>query len=92
MIILIAVFGALTLYVLSSLAVLKLRRIAPELARPYKTPLYPFAPIVALVLSLVCLVAMIWTHPSLTIVYVAIVAAAWLLFVVFVPSERRAVF
>jgi hypothetical protein len=40
----------------------------------------------------VCLVAMIWTHPALTLVYVAIVGVAWLLFVVFVPSERRAVY
>src|SRR6185503_12635452 len=47
-IILIAVFGALTLYALASLSVIKLRIREPELARPYRTPLYPLTPIIAL--------------------------------------------
>ncbi len=58
-IILIAVFGALTLYVLSTAAVLRLRKTEPDLVRPYKTPLYPYTPITALVLSLVTLAAMV---------------------------------
>ena len=87
--ILIAVFGALTLYVLSSAAVIALRRREPELARPYRAPLYPATPLVALVLSLVCLVAMVWTHPGLALLYVAIVAASWLLFALLVPHAHR---
>jgi ethanolamine permease len=91
-IILISVFGALTLYILSSAAVLQLRRTAPDLPRPYRAPLYPYTPIIALVLSLVCVVAMAWYHPWLFLLYLGLLAASWLAFVVLVPSERRTTF
>jgi ethanolamine permease len=88
-IILIAVMGALTLYVLSSAAVIQLRRREPDLARPYRTPLYPATPIIAFLLSLASLVAMIWIHPTLALIYGGILGVGWLAFVVFVPAERR---
>lgn len=99
-IILIAVFGALTLYILSSAALIQLRRKAPSLAaaavdgaadlpRPYRTPLYPLTPLVALVLSLVCVVAMAWSHPRLFALYLGILGGSWVLFAVFVPASRR---
>jgi ethanolamine permease len=88
-IILIAVFGALTLYALSSAAVIRLRVREPELPRPYLAPLYPVTPIIALVLSVVCIAAMIWRYPTIALVYSGIVVAAWIAFVTFVPVERR---
>lgn len=88
-IILIAVFGALTLYILSSIAVLRLRRTEPELPRPYRAPLYPFTPVIALVLAIVCFGAMIWIHPKLAAIYGAILAVSWILFVAFVPAAQR---
>ena len=91
-IILIAVFGALTLYALSSAAVLRLRMREPELPRPYRAPLYPITPIIALVLSLVCLAAMVWKYPLLAAIYGAILGGAWVLFLLFVPPERRTTF
>jgi ethanolamine permease len=91
-IILISVFGALTLYVLSTASVIRLRRTAPDLPRPYKTPFYPMTPIIALLLSLGALVAMAWEHPKLALIYAAIVGGAWLAFVIFVPPERRTTF
>jgi ethanolamine permease len=77
------VFGALTLYVVSSAAVIALRRREPELPRPYRAPLYPATPIVALVLALVCAGAMVWTYPAIALVYAGILAAAYLLFALF---------
>jgi ethanolamine permease len=91
-IILIAVFGALVLYVLSSAAVLRLRATEPELPRPYRAPLYPLTPIIALVLSLVCLGAMIWSYPVLAAVFAGILAISWLLFLVLVPAHKRTTF
>jgi ethanolamine permease len=90
-ILLISVFGALTLYILSSAAVLRLRHREPDLARPYKAPWYPITPIVALVLALGCFGTMIWLHPLHALIYAAIVGGAWALFVMFVPRERRTV-
>jgi ethanolamine permease len=88
-IILIAVFGALTLYVLSSVAVLRLRRTEPALARPYRAPLYPATPVVAAALSIVCLAAMVWIHPWITVVYLAILGGTWGAFEVLVPRDNR---
>lgn len=88
-IILIAVFGALTLYALASAAVIKLRISEPQLERPYHAPLYPLTPIVAFILSLVCIGAMIWRYPTLALIYSAILVGSYVLFLVFVPAERR---
>lgn len=90
--ILIAVFGALTLYVLSAAAVVALRRREPDLPRPYHAPLYPVTPIAALVLALVCLAAMVWNHPWLALLYAAILAAALVAFHLLVRPEDRATF
>ena len=83
-IILIAVFGALTMYVLSAAAVIRLRKIEPDLERPYRTPLYPAPPIVAIGLSLICLVAMTRGHPYLALLYLGILVVSWLGFARFV--------
>jgi ethanolamine permease len=91
-IIVIAVFGALTLYVLSSAAVIALRRREPDLARPYRAPLYPVTPVLALVLSLVCIGAMVWTHPYLALIYAAILGGGWIAFVALVPAAHRTTF
>jgi ethanolamine permease len=92
LIILVAVFGALTLYLLSMIALVVLRRREPALERPYRTPMYPLVPVVAIALTLMCLAAMIWTYPTIAGGYAALLAVAWLLFVAFVPPERRVTF
>ncbi|HEY4223586.1 MAG TPA: amino acid permease, partial [Myxococcota bacterium] len=81
-IITISVFGALTLYVLSMASLFQLRRREPALARPYRTPGYPIVPAVALLLSLVCLIAMIVSNPLLAAIYAGILGVAWLAFVI----------
>ena len=86
------VFGALTLYLLSMLAVVALRRREPELVRPYRAPLYPAVPIVAVVLTALCLVAMAWSYPWVATGYAALIGLAWLLFSLFVPPDRRVTF
>jgi ethanolamine permease len=91
-IILIAVFGALTLYILSSAAVIALRRREPDLNRPYRAPLYPYSPIVAITLALVCMGAMVWTYPWIAFIYLVIVASSYVLFLLFVPADARVSF
>nr|HEX4316125.1 ethanolamine permease [Kofleriaceae bacterium] len=91
-IVLVTVFGALTLYVLSSAAVIALRRREPELARPYRAPLYPVTPVVALVLALVCVAAMVWTYPIHAAVYAGALVVGYGLFAALVPVEKRARF
>jgi ethanolamine permease len=76
-IILVSIFGALTLYLVSTLALFRLRAREPQLPRPYKTPGYPVVPAVALVLTVVALLSMVVTRPLLGAVYVAVLAIAW---------------
>ncbi len=71
-IITLSVFGALTLYAASMASLFKLRRAEPELPRPFRTPLYPVLPVVALVLALGCLGAVFVSSPEVGAVYVAL--------------------
>jgi len=52
--------GAVTLYVISMIALFRLRAQEPDLARPYRTPLYPYLPAIALVLAGFALVTMVY--------------------------------
>ena len=55
--ILISTFGALISYITMNLSVLILRKKEPELHRPFKTPLYPIAPVVSLALAVISIFA-----------------------------------
>lgn len=86
-IITISVFGALTLYITSMISMLKLRKSAPELVRPFKVPLYPLTPIIALVIALVAMAAVIYYNLMLAGIYVLILAVSFLWFKV--ASARK---
>ena len=79
----IAVFGALTLYVFSMIALFRLRQKEPGLLRPFKTPFYPVLPVVALSIAVVSLVALAVFNTSLAAVYFLLMGGAYLLFKLF---------
>ena len=79
-IITLSVFGALTLYVMSMITVLVLRRKEPGLERPFRVPFYPVFPIVALVIGAICLVAMITLNIKLSGIYFLLLALSYILF------------
>lgn len=64
-IITIACFGALSLYIISMIAFFKLRKEHPNLERPFKVPLYPLFPLLALIIASVSLIAMTWYNLNL---------------------------
>jgi ethanolamine permease len=72
--------GAVTLYIFGMITVLALRRKEPELERPYRAPGYPFTPVVALVIGLVCLVALVWLNIILSLIYFTILGLAYIWF------------
>jgi len=88
-IITIAVFGALTLYVVAMVSFFRLRQKEPDLVRPFRTPLYPWVPGVALVLSAVCLVAMTVYNPLLAAIYAGLLVLGYLWFYTLVPKAVR---
>lgn len=65
-----AVFGAIVMYIMSMLSLFKLRRSAPLMERPFIAPGYPVVPAVALVLAVVCLIAMAWFNAVIGLVFV----------------------
>lgn len=72
-IITISVFGALTLYIISMVSVIKLRKTEPALHRPFKVPLFPLVPLIALTIAGVALLAMIWYNQILALIYTSII-------------------
>jgi ethanolamine permease len=74
-----AIFSVM--YIISMAALFKLRRSEPNLIRPFRAPLYPFAPALALVLAVVCLGAMIYYNTLLFLIFAAmmLLAYAWFL-------------
>jgi ethanolamine permease len=79
-IITLAVFGALTLYIISMIAMLRLRVKEPEMDRPFKVPMYPLFPVAALLISIVSLCSLIVYNPFLSAIYFLILAGSYGLF------------
>ncbi len=79
-IITIACFGALTLYIISMVSLLILRKNEPELKRPFHVPFYPFSPIIALIFASIAFVAITIYNPWLAIIYFAILGLTFLWF------------
>jgi ethanolamine permease len=79
-IITLAVFGALTLYIISMVSLLRLRKREPAMPRPYRVPYYPVFPVLALTISLFSITAMIVYNFTLWLIYIAIMIVCFGLF------------
>jgi ethanolamine permease len=91
-IITLSVFGALTLYLFSMIAVLRLRQREPALLRPFRVPLYPVLPVLALVISSVSLIAMTIFNGTLALIYFLILAGSYGVFKMVSKKGKQAVF
>jgi ethanolamine permease len=76
-----SVLGAIVMYIISMVSLFVLRKKEPTLERPFKAPFYPYFPIIALVLSTVCLVAIVYYNPLLSIIFFASLLVLLILFV-----------
>ena len=86
-IITISVFGALTLYIVSMIALLRLRKKEPNLERPFKVPMYPIFPVVALIIGVVSLVAMTIYNLKLALIYFLIIGVCYVAFKLFAEKS-----
>jgi APA family basic amino acid/polyamine antiporter len=76
-------YAGIVLNLMNLLAVaglMKLRRSAPELARPFKTPWYPFTPLLFAALSCWMIVFVIWQRPSVILAAVGTLVVGGALF------------
>ena len=69
-----SVFGAIVMYIISMLSLFQLRKSEPLLERPYKAPLFPILPIIALGLAGLSLVAMIYYNTLLAAIFAGLFA------------------
>lgn len=88
-IITISVFGAVCLYIFSSLSVMKLRKTEPDMPRPFHVPFYPVLPLIALTIASVALVAMTYYNFQLAIIYFAVIAIAFVLYRLFNSTDKK---
>lgn len=85
----IACFGALALYFLSMLAFMKLRKSEPDMERPFRAPFYPVAPVLAIILSAGCFIAMAWFNPWHGLIFLAFLLVFTLLTRLFKSSSTH---
>jgi ethanolamine permease len=88
-IITISVFGALTLYIISMIALLRLRKKEPQLERPFKVPMYPFFPIIALTIAIVSFVAMTIYNRRLALIYFLLIGLCYGTFKLFKVKQDK---
>jgi ethanolamine permease len=86
-IITISVFGALTLYILSMISMLRLRKKEPALERPFRVPLYPYFPVTALILASLSFIAMTIYNFKLALFYILGMAVCFGLFKLLTRQE-----
>ncbi|MCO6490966.1 MAG: ethanolamine permease [Phaeodactylibacter sp.] len=88
-IITIACFGALSLYIISMIALLQLRKKEPGLERPFKVPFYPWPPIIALVIACIAFLAITIYNLTLAFVYFSLLLIAYIWFRLFYGEKQR---
>ncbi|MCB9235444.1 MAG: ethanolamine permease [Bacteroidia bacterium] len=88
-IITLACFGALSLYIISMVSLLVLRKKEPNLDRPFRVPLYPVFPILALVIATVALVSMSIFYPWLATIFFGIMGVSFALFLLLVDINLK---
>jgi ethanolamine permease len=80
-IVILSVLGAVVMYIISMASLFVLRRKEPNLERPFKSPFYPVFPAIALLLSLVAMLAIIYFNPMLSWLFFGGMAISTILFV-----------
>jgi ethanolamine permease len=78
--------GAVVMYIISMISLLVLRRKQPTLERPFKVPLYPWFPIIALVLGVVCLIAIVWYNLLMSVVFFGVLVLIIISFMIYRKS------
>jgi ethanolamine permease len=82
-VIILSALGAVVMYIISMISLLVLRRTQPGLERPFKVPLYPWFPWTALVLAVVCLIAIVWYNVLLSVIFFGVLLLLVALFSMF---------
>jgi ethanolamine permease len=79
------------MYLMSMVSLFILRKKEPALERPFASPFYPVFPAVALIISTVCLLAIIYYNFMLSLMFIAILGLATIVFVMMGKHKEQLV-
>lgn len=88
-IITISVFGALILYIFAMISMIRLRRVEPDLERPFRAPFFPVFPLVALLIACISFAAMCVYNPYLALIFTGILLSSYAIFKIFSIKKRE---
>src|SRR6478609_3430568 len=90
-IITISVFAALILYIVSMFSLFAFRKKEPDAPRPFKVPVFPATPLLALIMAIFSVIAMTYYYWQLALAFVVLMSIAFVLFKIFVrlPSSHQ---
>ncbi|MHA4895700.1 ethanolamine permease [Pedobacter sp. PWIIR3] len=80
-VIILSVLGAVVMYMISMISLFILRTKEPALDRPFKAPFYPVFPAIALVISFVCMAAIMYYNFNISLVFFAGLAVSLIIFI-----------
>jgi len=79
--IILSVLGAVSMYIISMISLFVLRKKEPQLERPFVAPFYPYFPFIALLLSVICLIAIVYYNVLLSIIFFGMMIVMMILFI-----------
>jgi ethanolamine permease len=82
-------FGALTLYIFSMISLIQLRKLKPDMKRPFRAPFYPYSPFIALIIAGGALIVMSIYNLKCAAIYFALLASSLLWFHYLVINKER---
>jgi ethanolamine permease len=88
--VILSVMGAVVMYIVSMISLFILRKKEPGLERPFRAPFYPWFPAIALLLSGVSLIAIVYYNPVLALLFFSGLIIALAIFVTMGKHRRPA--
>jgi ethanolamine permease len=76
----VSALGALLMYILSMLALIRLREREPDLPRPFRAIGYPFMPAWTLLCAAIALASLVFYNHVVSLLFVALLAAGYVVF------------
>ncbi|MEB0263043.1 MULTISPECIES: ethanolamine permease [unclassified Mucilaginibacter] len=88
-IIILSVMGAVVMYMMSMISLFILRKKEPRMERPFAAIFYPLFPAIALVISTICMFAIMYYNFMLSIIFFAGLAVAIAIFMLMGKHKQR---
>lgn len=73
-----SVLGALVMYIISMFSLFRLRKQEPDLARPFRARLYPYAPLWTLFCAVICLASVAYYNRLITTLFLALLVLGYI--------------